>query len=449
MSRTCLFIILAAGEGTRMRSTLPKALHRIAGKPIVSHVVATASSTGIGNVALVVGSGAEDVRGAARAELPGVEIFEQKQRLGTAHAVLAARDAISRGYDDIVVLFADTPLVRAETIVAMRQGLAAGAAAVILGFRTDKPDGYGRLLEKDGELLAVREDRDASRQEREIRFCNAGIMALDGANALADLDAISNDNAKNEYYLTEIVEIVRKRGGKTVAMEARESDVLGINTREDLAEAELAWQGRRRRELLLAGVTMQAPETVFLSHDTVLGTDCELEPNIRFGEGVELESGVTVRAFSHLEGCHISSGAVIGPFARIRPGTTIAEGVRIGNFCELKNADVATGAKINHLSYVGDASVGANANIGAGTITCNYDGFGKYRTEIGDNAFIGSNSALVAPVKIGDGAYIASGSVIVADVPSGSLGIARGRQAIKEGYAARIGERAKSKRKKR
>jgi bifunctional UDP-N-acetylglucosamine pyrophosphorylase / glucosamine-1-phosphate N-acetyltransferase len=444
MSRNCLFIVLAAGEGTRMHSRLPKALHRIAGKPLVSHVLATVSSLGAGDVAAVVGSGTEAVGATAEAALPGIEIFTQEQRLGTAHAVLAAREAIKRGYDDIVVLFADTPLVEAETIAAMRQKLTEGAAAVVLGFRTERPGGYGRLLERDGGLVAIREERDANAQERAIRFCNAGIMAFDGTRALDNLDAISSDNAKGEYYLTDIVEITRKAGGICMALEAPESEVLGINTREDLAAAELAWQARKRRALMLAGVTMQAPDTVFLSHDTAIGADCELEPNIRFGEGVELEPGVTVRAFCHLEGCRIASGAVIGPFARIRPGTLIAEGARIGNFCELKNADVAAGAKINHLSYVGDASVGTQANIGAGTITCNYDGFGKYRTEIGAKAFIGSNSALVAPVKIGDEAYIASGSVIVSDVPRGSLAIARGRQAVKEGYAGKIAARAKS-----
>jgi bifunctional UDP-N-acetylglucosamine pyrophosphorylase / glucosamine-1-phosphate N-acetyltransferase len=444
MSRSCLFIVLAAGEGTRMRSALPKALHKIAGKPLVSHVVATVASMDAGDIAAVVGPDAEKVGEAARAITPDIEIYTQEQRLGTAHAVMAARGAIGRGYDDIVVLFADTPLVQATTIAAMRKKLAEGAAAVVLGFRTARPEGYGRLLEQNGELVAVREDRDASAGERAIGFCNAGIMALDGRLALDNLDAISSNNAKNEYYLTDIIEISRKRGGTCLALEAPESEVLGINTREDLAAAERAWQERRRRELLLAGVTMQAPETVFLNHDTVIGADCELEPNIRFGEGVELAPGVKVRAFCHLEGCQIAGGAVIGPFARIRPGTRLAEDVRVGNFCELKNADVAAGAKINHLSYVGDASVGSKANIGAGTITCNYDGFQKYRTVIGDKAFIGSNTALVAPVKIGDEAYIASGSVIVSDVPSASLGIARGRQAIKEGYTRKIAERAKS-----
>ncbi|MCB1459797.1 MAG: bifunctional UDP-N-acetylglucosamine diphosphorylase/glucosamine-1-phosphate N-acetyltransferase GlmU [Nitratireductor sp.] len=444
MARTCLTIILAAGEGTRMRSQLPKVLHPVAGLPMVCHVIRTASAAGGDAFAVVTGNRSQEVQAAVSAITDKVSFYEQRERLGTAHAVLAAREALERGYDDILVLFGDTPLTRPETLKRMRRGLELGAEVAVLGFHAEDPTGYGRLIERDGELVAIREHREADSEELRINFCNGGIMAFAGRNAAEMLDAIGNANSKGEYYLTDLVEVARERKLKVVAMEAGEDEILGVNNRAELARAEAIWQVRRRSELMADGVSMRAPETVFLNEDTAIGADCMIEPNVVFGPGVVIGEGVTIRAFSHLEGCRIETGAIVGPFARIRPGTELGQNVHVGNFCELKNAKVSSGAKVNHLSYVGDATIGAGSNIGAGTITCNYDGVGKYLTEIGSNAFVGSNSSLVAPVRIGDGAYVASGSVITEAVPDGSMAVARGRQANKEGYAALIRERAKA-----
>lgn len=426
--RTCLSIILAAGEGTRMKSTLPKVLHRIAGLPLVAHVAKAAQSAGAGNLALVVGHGGGKVRSAAESFAPEAEIFEQTERLGTAHAVLAARKAIERGHDDVLVMFGDTPLIDATALATARQRLADGAAVVVLGFRTENSTGYGRLIESEGKLLAIREEKDASEEERRITFCNSGLMAISGRHALDLLDGVGNANSKGEYYLTDIVEIAGARGLPVVATEASFENALGINNRAELAEAEAIWQKHRRRETMLAGVTLVAPDTVFFSHDTLIEADALVEPNVWFGPGVHVESGATIRAFSHLEGAKVASGAEVGPFARLRPGTDLKEKAKVGNFCEVKKAVVEKGAKVNHLTYIGDAHIGAGANIGAGTITCNYDGYSKFLTEIGEGAFIGSNSSLVAPVSIGNGAYVASGSVITESVPDDALAFGRARQ---------------------
>ena len=438
MARTCLTIILAAGEGTRMRSALPKVLHPVGGLAMISHVIATASSAGGDAIAVVVGRDADRVAETCRAIAGDSEVFVQDERLGTAHAVLAAHAAIERGYDDILVLFGDSPLLRAETLRRMRSALEMGATVAVLGFHAEDPTGYGRLIEKDGELVAIREHRDASPAELKIDFCNGGIMAIDGRQALGLLKEIGNENSKSEFYLTDIVAVARSRKLKIVAMEAAEEETTGINTRVELARVETLWQARRRNELMLAGVSMTAPETVTLAFDTAIGRDCEIEPNVVFRPGVVIEDGARVRAFSHLEGCRIASGAIVGPFARLRPGTEIGAGARIGNFCEIKAAFIGDGAKVNHLSYIGDASVGAGSNVGAGTITCNYDGFAKHRTEIGQRAFIGSDSILIAPVTIGDGAYVAAGSVVTMNVPANALAVGRARQANREGYAELI-----------
>ncbi|MET3790545.1 bifunctional UDP-N-acetylglucosamine diphosphorylase/glucosamine-1-phosphate N-acetyltransferase GlmU [Aquamicrobium terrae] len=426
--RTCLSIILAAGEGTRMKSALPKVLHKIAGLPLVAHVARAAQGAGAGDLALVVGHGGEKLRAAAEGFAPEAEIFEQKERLGTAHAVLAARPAIERGHDDVLVMFGDTPLIDADALTMARIRLAEGAAVVVLGFRTDNPTGYGRLIERDGRLVAIREDKDASEEERRITFCNSGLMAISGKYALELLEAVGNANAKGEYYLTDIVEIAGRKGLDVVATEASFENALGINNRAELAEAEAIWQKRRRRDFMMAGVTLIAPDTVFFSHDTLIEADALVEPNVWFGPGVHVASGATIRAFSHLEGAKVACGAEVGPFARLRPGTDLKEKAKVGNFCEVKKAVVEKGAKVNHLTYIGDAHIGAGANIGAGTITCNYDGYSKFLTEIGEGAFIGSNSALVAPISIGNGAYVASGSVITENVPDDALAFGRARQ---------------------
>jgi bifunctional UDP-N-acetylglucosamine pyrophosphorylase/glucosamine-1-phosphate N-acetyltransferase len=427
-SRSCLSIILAAGEGVRMKSALPKVLHPVAGLPMVAHVVRAAVAAGGGDIALVVGRGAETVQAAAKPFAATAESFVQAERLGTAHAVLAARDAIARGYDDVLVAFGDTPLVEPASLAAARARLGEGAAVVVMGFRTPNPTGYGRLIEKDGQLVAIREERDCSEEERRIDFCNGGLMAIDGHLALSLLDAVGNANAKGEYYLTDIVEIARGKGHRVVAIEVSFDNVLGINNRAELAEAEAIWQKRKRREMMLAGVTMIQPETVVFAYDTVVGQDTLIEPGVFFAPGVKIAENVRIRAFSHLEGASIGAGAEVGPFARLRPGADLAEKSKVGNFCEVKKARLGVGAKINHLSYIGDAVIGAKANIGAGTITCNYDGFSKFVTEIGEGAFVGSNTALVAPVRIGNGGYIASGSVITEDVPDDALAFGRARQ---------------------
>ncbi|WP_312794411.1 bifunctional UDP-N-acetylglucosamine diphosphorylase/glucosamine-1-phosphate N-acetyltransferase GlmU [Tianweitania sp.] len=442
--RSCLSIVLAAGEGTRMKSALPKVLHKVAGLPLVGHVVAAARGAGAGDIAVVVGRGADEVRAAIDAKEGLLETFVQTERKGTGHAVLAAREALSRGYDDVLVLFGDTPLVQSDALLTAREKLASGATVVVMGFRTDKPAGYGRLIEGHGALTAIREDKDCSEEERAITFCNGGLMAIAGAHALALLDAIGNDNAKGEYYLTDIVAIARKQGLAVVAAEVDAQSVLGVNNRVELAEAESLWQVRRRRAAMLDGATLIAPETVFFSHDTAVGSDTVIEPNVFFGPGVTVDGGVTIHAFSHLEGTTIGLGAEIGPFARLRPGAELGEKSKVGNFCEVKKAKVGPGAKINHLTYIGDASIGAGSNIGAGTITCNYDGMNKFKTEIGANAFIGSNSSLVAPVSIGDGAYVASGSVITQDVPGDALAFGRARQKTIEGRAEDLRARQRS-----
>jgi bifunctional UDP-N-acetylglucosamine pyrophosphorylase/glucosamine-1-phosphate N-acetyltransferase len=427
-----------------MKSALPKVLHRVAGLPLVGHVVAAARGAGAGDIAVVVGRGADEVRAAIDNKQGRLETFLQTERKGTGHAVLAARDALARGYDDVLVLFGDTPLVEADALLTARNKLAAGAAVVVMGFRTDKPAGYGRLIEENGALTAIREDKDCSEAERAITFCNGGLMAIAGDHALALLDAIGNDNAKGEYYLTDIVAIARAQGLTVVAAEVAADSVLGVNNRVELAEAESLWQAKRRKAAMLDGATLIAPETVFFAHDTVLGSDTIVEPNVFFGPGVRVESGVTIHAFSHLEGTSIGKGAEIGPFARLRPGAQLGEKSKVGNFCEVKKAQVGPGAKINHLTYIGDASIGAGSNIGAGTITCNYDGMNKFKTEIGAGAFIGSNSSLVAPVTIGDGAYVASGSVITQDVPGDALAFGRARQKTIDGRADDLRQRQRS-----
>jgi bifunctional UDP-N-acetylglucosamine pyrophosphorylase/glucosamine-1-phosphate N-acetyltransferase len=436
--RTCLSIILAAGEGTRMKSAVPKVLHKIAGLPMVAHVVKAAETAGAGNLALVIGHGADQMRDAAAKFAPKAETFVQEKRLGTAHAVLAARAAIERGHDDILVMFGDTPLIDPGALTVARLKLAEGAAVVVIGFRTDNPTGYGRLIEKGGKLTAIREEKDASAEERAITFCNGGLMAIAGKHALGLLDTVGNANAKGEYYLTDIVEIASQRGLDVVATEATFENALGINNRAELAAAEAIWQKRRRHEAMLSGVALIAPETVYFSHDTEIGADTVVEPNVWFGPGVTVEGGATIHAFSHLEGATIASGCEVGPFARLRPGADLKTKAKVGNFCEVKKAVVEKGAKVNHLTYVGDAVIGAGANIGAGTITCNYDGYSKFLTEIGENAFIGSNSSLVAPVSIGNGAYVASGSVITENVPDDALAFGRARQKTMPGKAKEL-----------
>jgi bifunctional UDP-N-acetylglucosamine pyrophosphorylase/glucosamine-1-phosphate N-acetyltransferase len=435
--RTCLTIVLAAGEGTRMRSSRPKVLHEVAGRSLLGHVLTAAANT---SIAVVVGPARDDVSADARVYAPQTQTFVQAERQGTAHAVLAAKVAIEQGADDILVIFGDTPLIRPQTLEKLRAALAGGAAVAVLGFRPADPTGYGRLVTAGGELIAIVEHADATEKERAIPLCNGGLMAFDGKVALQILERIGNDNRKGEFYLTDAVKIARDIKRKTVALDVMEDEVSGINTKAQLAATEATMQQRLRQAALEAGVTLVAPETVHLAADTKLGRDVTIEPYVVFGPGVTVEDGATIRSFSHLAGAHVGKNAIVGPYARLRPGARLEEGVHIGNFVEVKEATIEAGAKANHLSYIGDARVGAGANIGAGTITCNYDGAAKHHTDIGKGAFIGSNSALVAPVKIGDGAYVGSGSVITKDVPADALAVGRGRQTVKEGWAKRLRE---------
>ena len=421
-----------------MRSSMPKVLHAIGNRTLLSHVLTTAARAGGAEIAVVVGPNADAVAAEAKRIAPNAGVFEQRERLGTAHAVLSARAALARKPDDVLVMFADTPLVQAETLSRLRDALSQGAAVAVLGFKPADPKGYGRLVMRGDELLAIREERDASDQERAIGFCNGGLMALSGAHALTLLDRIGNANAKGEYYLTDAVAIARDMGLKAVAIETSEDDVRGINTKAQLAEAEAVLQQRLRSEAMEAGVTMVAPETVFLSTDTKLGRDVLIEPHVVFGPGVTIEEGAWIRSFTHMEQAHVGKGARVGPFARLRPGADLGADVHIGNFVEVKASHVGAGAKANHLAYIGDSTVGEGANIGAGAITCNYDGTNKFKTEIGKKAFIGSNASLVAPVKIGDGTYVAAGSVVTKDVPADSLVVARGKQMVKEGWVKRL-----------
>jgi len=421
-----------------MHSRLPKVLHRIGDCSLLAHVMRAASAVGTNDIAVVVGPDQEAVTAEVRKQAPKAQIFEQRERRGTAHAVLSARKAIARGANDVLVMFGDTPLVQAETLSKLRAALAQGAAVAVLGFKAGHPQGYGRLIMRGHDLVAIREERDATSEERKIALCNGGLMALAGQHALTILGRIGNANAKGEYYLTDAVAIARDMGLKAVAIETSEDDVRGINTKVQLAEAEAVLQRRLRLAALEAGVTMIAPETVFLSADTKFGKDVIIEPNVVFGPGVTVEDGATIKSFSYMEGARIGKHARVGPFARLRPGADLGKDVRIGNFVEVKQATIEAGAKANHLTYIGDARVGEGVNVGAGTITCNYDGAAKHRTEIGKGVFIGSNSALVAPVKIGAGAYIGAGTIVTKNVPAGALAIARVKQTVKEGWAKRL-----------
>ncbi len=421
-----------------MRSDTPKVLHKAAGRTLVGHVLAAAEAAGSTGLAVVIGPDREDVAADVLRAAPDAKIFVQGERRGTAHAVLAAREAFEPGFDDVLVVYGDTPLVRPETLKRLRAPLAHGASVVVLGFEAENPTGYGRLISQGPSLVAIREEKDASEDERAIRLSNGGLMAIDGRRAIELLDRIGNRNAKNEFYLTDIVEVAVLSGLGVAVEAAPEAEVQGVNDRAQLAAVEAELQRRLRAAAMAEGVTMIAPETVFLSHDTRIGRDVVVEPNVVFGPGVTVADRAVIHAFSHLEGASVGEGVSIGPFARLRPGADMAAGSRAGNFVEVKNAKIGEGAKLNHLTYVGDAEVGPRANLGAGTITCNYDGFSKHRTTIGADAFVGVNSALVAPVTVGEGAYVGTGSVVTEDVPADALAIARARQVTMPGRGKKL-----------
>ena len=434
-----LIVILAAGKGTRLKSAAPKVLHKIAGRSMLGHVLDLARAARSDSLAVVVGPGMAEVEAETLKSAPEAKVYVQERQLGTADAVLAARAAIGQHRGDVLVLYADTPLIEKATIARLMGALDQGAGIAVLGFHAENPGSYGRLItETDGTLIAIREARDASAAETAIGFCNSGVMAFRLDNLLEVLGAIGNANAKGEYYLTDAVEVVRRLGGRAVAIECSENEVLGVNARGELAAAEAIWQRRARERIMAEGATLIAPETVWLSFDTEVGSDVLIEPNVFFGPGVTIGDGAEIKANCHIEGAHIGRNARIGPFARLRPGAALGDKVHIGNFVEVKNVVMGEGAKANHLSYLGDGAVGAGSNIGAGTIFCNYDGFLKHRTVIGAGAFIGSNTALVAPVRIGDGAYIGSGSVITKDVAADALALERGAQEERPQWAAKF-----------
>jgi len=433
--RRSLAVVLAAGEGTRMKSARPKALHEIAGRSMLAHVLQAARGAGAQALAVVVGPDREDVADEARKVASDASVYVQQRRLGTAHAVLAAREEIAKGFDDVVIVYSDSPLLRAETLKALRVPVAGGAAVASLGFVAGDPTGYGRLVKRGEKLIAIREEKDASAAEKTINLCNAGPMALAGATALEILTRIGAHNAQGEFYLTDAVAIACDLGLTASVELAAEGEVMGVNDRAQLAAAEAEMQKRLREKAMREGATLIAPETVFLSEDAKIGRDVTIEPHVVIGKGVEIGDGAVIHSFSHLEGAKVGPNASIGPFARLRPGAEVRRRAKIGNFVEVKNSVVEEGAKANHLAYIGDARIGADANIGAGAITCNYDGFDKHRTEIGAGAFIGSNSSLVAPVKVGAGAYVGSGSVVTEDVEKDALALGRGRQVVKPGWA--------------
>lgn len=435
---TVSIVVLAGGQGSRMRSTLPKVLHAVGGAPLLAHALSAARDLAPALTVVVVGHGGDAVAQAARAALPEVKVVTQDQQLGTAHAVDQARKTLADAGGDVLVTYGDAPFVTPETLRKLCDQRAA-ADLVVLGFQAADPTGYGRLiLDGDGALQAIVEEKDATDPQRRISLCNSGVLIADAALLFDLISEVGNGNAKAEYYLTDIIAIARGRGLRLSVVECPEAETLGVNTRADLAAAEAVFQDRARARAMAAGVTLTAPETVFFAQDTVVGQDVTVAPFVTFGPGVRIEAGAEIRSFCHLEGCHVAAGAQIGPYARLRPGADVGPGARIGNYVEVKSARIAAGAKVNHLSYVGDAEVGAEANIGAGTITCNYDGVFKHRTVIGAGAFVGSNSALVAPVSIGPGGYVASGSVITQDVAPGDLALGRARQVNKPGLGAKL-----------
>lgn len=432
-------VILAAGQGTRMNSDLPKVLHQVAGAPLLHHAMRAGAALAPEQVVVVAGHGAEAVGKAATACDETCVLVVQEEQLGTAHAVAQAAPLLAGTPGDTVVLYGDTPFIRPETLEAMLNARARHAV-VVLGFEARDPGRYGRLIATGDRLERIVEFKDATDAERAITLCNSGVICADSATLFSLVAEVGNANAAGEYYLTDIVELARRRGLSAGVVTCPEAETMGVNTRAQLAEAEAAFQTRARAEALENGVTLTAPDTVFFALDTVVGRDAIIGANVVFGPGVTIESGAEILAFCHLSGCHVSRGATVGPFARLRPGAELAEDVHVGNFVEIKNAILDEGVKVGHLTYLGDADVGEHTNIGAGTITCNFDGVMKHRTKIGKRAFIGSDTMLVAPVSVGDGAMTGSGSTITEDVPAEAVALGRARQVTKPGLAPKMFE---------
>ncbi len=444
-ARPSAVVILAAGKGTRMRSDLPKVLHAIGGAPMLHHAMRSALALAPERLAVVVGNGAEAVAAAARNLVPDASICKQSEQRGTGHAVRMAAEAMAGFEGDLFVLFGDTPFIESGTLHRMKAARAAGADIVALGFEAVEPGGYGRMVTGAGDSLErIVEVKDATAADLAITLCNSGVLAADSQTLFSLLAGLRNDNAKGEYYLTDVVALGRARGLDARMVRCAEMETLGINDRVGLAAAEAAFQSRARRAAMLGGATMTAPDTVYLAWDTAIGRDVTIGPNVVIGPGVTIADGATIGAFCDLGDCEIGPGAKVGPFARLRGGVKVGAGCRIGNFVEMKNVELGEGAKASHLAYVGDASVGPGANIGAGSVTCNYDGFAKHRTEIGAGAFIGTNSSLVAPVRVGENAYVGTGTVVTRDVPDDALALARTPQTNREGMALRLREQMRA-----
>ncbi|TRD12205.1 bifunctional UDP-N-acetylglucosamine diphosphorylase/glucosamine-1-phosphate N-acetyltransferase GlmU [Erythrobacter insulae] len=437
-------IILAAGKGTRMKSDLHKVLHPIAGKPMLMHLLDSFAGLSPQRTVVVVGDRREQIDAALEGR--GITTAMQDPQLGTAHAALQAKDALSGFSGNILICFGDCPMVEAETVRKLTAALDGGAKVAVLGFRPEDPLAYGRIIAQgDGTVVKMVEFKDASETERAVNLCNSGLIVAHSDDMWPLLDAVDNNNAQGEYYLPDVATNAIARGDKVVVVETGADEVAGINSRSELAGAEQRWQAARREQAMADGATLKAPDTVFFSHDTQLGRDVTVEPHVVFGPGVKVANGVHIKAYTHLEGADLATGVQVGPFARLRPGAVLEENSFVGNFVEMKKATLGKGAKASHLSYIGDATVGANANIGAGTITCNYDGYFKYHTTIGERAFIGSNSALVAPVTIGADAIVAAGSTVSRDVGAGELRMVRAEQLVKQGWADRFHDTMKKK----
>ena len=436
-------IILAAGQGTRMNSELPKVLHKVAGSPLLHHALHAGLTLDPAKIVVVAGHGAEEVSKSTLAFAPEAQVVLQEEQKGTGHAVDQARAALEGFKGDAIVLYGDTPFIRSETLEAMIEARQT-SDVVVLGFHAKDPGRYGRLILEGDKLARITEIKDATEEELAITLCNSGVICAKSEVLFELISKIGNQNASSEYYLTDIVEIANQSGLTAKVVVCDEAETLGVNTRAQLAEAEATFQARARAEALENGVTLTAPETVYFALDTVIGRDAIIGPNVIFGPRVTIESGAEIKAFCHLEGCHVSRGADVGPFARLRPGAELAEFVHIGNFVEVKNAILDEGVKVGHLTYIGDADIGENTNIGAGTVTCNYDGVMKHRTKIGKNAFIGSSTMLVAPVQVGDFALTGSGSVITEDVPAEAVALGRAKQVNKAGLATKLFERLRA-----
>jgi len=440
-------IILAAGRGERMNSETPKVMHKIAGAPMIMHTLRTAKSLDPDRIIVITGYGAEQVEKEISELEPEIDFVRQIEQKGTGHAVKCAEKMLKNFTGNTLILYGDVPFISPDTLELLIEEKESGTDLVVLGFESKQPGNYGRLIIENDQLISIVEAKDATTEQLKITLRNSGVLYTENKILFQLLSNITNENANQEYYLTDIVETAKNQNLSIKVVCCDEPETLGINTRSELSSAELTFQIRARERIIENGVTLSQPDTTYFSFDTEIGREACIGPNVVFGPGVTIESGAEILPFCHLEGCHISKGAQIGPFARLRPGTELSEDVKVGNFVEIKNSTISAKSKINHLSYIGDTTIGENSNIGAGTITCNYDGISKHTTEIGNDVFIGSNTLLVAPVSVGDNSMTASGTIVTESIPSGNLAIGRVKQVNKPGYVKKLVALLKSKKK--